>query len=126
MTKPGDIDQNAWEKAWSIVSDIQMKDLKNGLPAGWEVFASIDRIARAIMSAKAEEWQDIATARKDGSRFLGVNAQNRIAIIKWADLMMVRYDPDLHQSVPAYGWVIADGPPVTTFSPIQWQPLPSP
>ena len=55
MTKPDDIDQDAWEKAWSIVSDIQMKDIKDGLPAGWEVFASIDRIARAIMSAKAEE-----------------------------------------------------------------------
>lgn len=55
MIKPDDIDQDAWEKAWGIVSDIQMKDIKDGLPAGWEVFASIDRIARAIMSAKAEE-----------------------------------------------------------------------
>jgi hypothetical protein len=55
MTKPDDIDQDAWEKAWSIVSDIQMKDIKDGLPAGWEVFASIDRIARAIMSARAAE-----------------------------------------------------------------------
>ena len=59
MTKPDDIDQDTWEKAWSIVSDIQMKDIKNGLPAGWEVFASIDRIARAIMSARAEEREAI-------------------------------------------------------------------
>jgi hypothetical protein len=65
MTKPDDIDQDAWEKAWSIVSDIQMKDIKNGLPTGWEVFASIDRIARAIMSARAEEREACAKVADD-------------------------------------------------------------
>jgi hypothetical protein len=65
MTKPDDIDQDTWEKAWSIVSDIQMKDIKDGLPTGWEVFASIDRIARAIMSERAKEREACAKIAED-------------------------------------------------------------
>lgn len=75
-------------------------------------------MAEAVASARAESWQPIETAPKDGTSFLACHAGSGVHQITW-------HGKASH--IPLYGWAHGeDVEDVDLWSPTHWMPLPAP
>lgn len=84
----------------------------------FNVLQALETAEREAEWLRGEGWQDISTAPKDGTWFLGGHNKSAVLAITW-------FGKTSH--VPIYGWCHGeDGEDIDLWQPTHWRPLPAP
>ncbi|MQY48220.1 hypothetical protein GAO09_19485 [Rhizobiales bacterium RZME27] len=112
MTSLTDMPADIVEAARSIVKKIREE--------GWEGAGVVVGLSEAILAERQrDQWQDIATAPKDGTEIL-VCLTHNISADEWVTLQWV------DSQIPGARWPVCESRIDIPFLPTMWRPLPAP